>query len=261
MINGANLFYPEQFGIGSESTHDTILLGLVASAPYLCSAVFSCWLTYVEGPLVPLHPARDSRETRSSLGSCVALSKTRPKADGGFSSLPQLPPQQVLWSPWRHLHHDVLRRCRLHLGASRLANLRASVASLADFVSSFPLRVPSSTRGGTSLSLACSSESESAPRVRLSPFLPPKSPRPGFAASSPCSGRPGPLSVRSSSFPQLPVHSERSRGRERRRAGAAAAALSSNSQANFPARFQASASAPSRRSFSRRFPTSLALLA
>ncbi|TNY21256.1 sugar transporter-domain-containing protein [Rhodotorula diobovata] len=46
VINGANLFYPEQFGIGSESTHDTILLGLVASAPYLCSAVFSCWLTY-----------------------------------------------------------------------------------------------------------------------------------------------------------------------------------------------------------------------
>ncbi|BGP41910.1 hypothetical protein JCM10449v2_005905 [Rhodotorula kratochvilovae] len=46
VINGANLFYPRQFGIGGESTHDTVLLGLVASAPYLCSAVFSCWLTY-----------------------------------------------------------------------------------------------------------------------------------------------------------------------------------------------------------------------
>ncbi|GJN92908.1 hypothetical protein Rhopal_005949-T1 [Rhodotorula paludigena] len=32
--------------IGSDSTRDTLLLGLVASAPYLCSAVFSCWLTY-----------------------------------------------------------------------------------------------------------------------------------------------------------------------------------------------------------------------
>ncbi|GAA6064231.1 hypothetical protein JCM10212_000378 [Sporobolomyces blumeae] len=46
VINGANLFYPEQFGIGSDSRHDTLLLGLVNSAPYLCSAVFSCWLTY-----------------------------------------------------------------------------------------------------------------------------------------------------------------------------------------------------------------------
>ncbi|GAA6014407.1 hypothetical protein JCM10207_005450 [Rhodosporidiobolus poonsookiae] len=48
VVNGANLFWPQQFGIGSESTHDTVLLGLVNSAPYLCSAVFSCWLT---GPL------------------------------------------------------------------------------------------------------------------------------------------------------------------------------------------------------------------
>ncbi|GAA5874477.1 hypothetical protein JCM8547_007372 [Rhodosporidiobolus lusitaniae] len=46
VINGANLFYPDQFGIGGDSTKDTLLLGLVASAPYLCSAVFSCWLTY-----------------------------------------------------------------------------------------------------------------------------------------------------------------------------------------------------------------------
>ncbi|GAA6033836.1 hypothetical protein JCM8097_000365 [Rhodosporidiobolus ruineniae] len=46
VINGANLFYPDQFGIGGDSTRDTLLLGLVASAPYLCSAVFSCWLTY-----------------------------------------------------------------------------------------------------------------------------------------------------------------------------------------------------------------------
>ncbi|GAA5825491.1 hypothetical protein JCM11251_007009 [Rhodosporidiobolus azoricus] len=46
VINGANLFYPRQFGIGSDSIRDTCLLGLVASAPYLCSAVFSCWLTY-----------------------------------------------------------------------------------------------------------------------------------------------------------------------------------------------------------------------
>ncbi|GAA5934240.1 sugar porter family MFS transporter [Sporobolomyces koalae] len=46
VINGANLFYPEQFGIGSDTKHDTLLVGLVNAAPYLCSAVFSCWLTY-----------------------------------------------------------------------------------------------------------------------------------------------------------------------------------------------------------------------
>ncbi|GAA5881040.1 hypothetical protein JCM16303_004647 [Sporobolomyces ruberrimus] len=46
VINGANLFYPEQFGIGSDSQRDTLLVGLVNAAPYLCSAVFSCWLTY-----------------------------------------------------------------------------------------------------------------------------------------------------------------------------------------------------------------------
>lgn len=33
-------------GIGGDTRHDTILVGLVNSAPYLCSAVFSCWLTY-----------------------------------------------------------------------------------------------------------------------------------------------------------------------------------------------------------------------
>ncbi|GAA5960456.1 hypothetical protein JCM21900_003602 [Sporobolomyces salmonicolor] len=46
VINGANLFYPDQFGIGTHSQRDTLLVGLVNSAPYLCSAVCSCWLTY-----------------------------------------------------------------------------------------------------------------------------------------------------------------------------------------------------------------------
>ncbi|GAA6035276.1 hypothetical protein NBRC10512_004673 [Rhodotorula toruloides] len=65
VINGANLYYPKQFGkppvaesdtwsrspphpagIGAKTRHDTILVGLVNAAPYLCSAVFSCWLTY-----------------------------------------------------------------------------------------------------------------------------------------------------------------------------------------------------------------------
>ncbi|BGP33902.1 hypothetical protein JCM10296v2_005710 [Rhodotorula toruloides] len=36
----------ETVRIGAETRHDTILVGLVNAAPYLCSAVFSCWLTY-----------------------------------------------------------------------------------------------------------------------------------------------------------------------------------------------------------------------
>ncbi|GJN92927.1 hypothetical protein Rhopal_005970-T1 [Rhodotorula paludigena] len=46
VINGANLYWPEQFGIGSSSTSDTLLLGLVASSPYLCASLLACWLTH-----------------------------------------------------------------------------------------------------------------------------------------------------------------------------------------------------------------------
>ncbi|CAK5263294.1 unnamed protein product [Mycena citricolor] len=45
VINGAQIIYPSQFGIGSGSQHDSWLVGLVNSAPYLCCAVISCWLT------------------------------------------------------------------------------------------------------------------------------------------------------------------------------------------------------------------------
>ncbi|KAJ7214873.1 hypothetical protein GGX14DRAFT_609597 [Mycena pura] len=48
VINGAQIIYPSQFGIGGTSQHDTWLVGLVNSAPYMCSALISCWLT---GPL------------------------------------------------------------------------------------------------------------------------------------------------------------------------------------------------------------------
>ncbi|KAK9452060.1 uncharacterized protein V1518DRAFT_49370 [Limtongia smithiae] len=45
VINGANLFFPSQFGIGSDSGRDTWLVGLVNSAPYLCCAVAGCWVS------------------------------------------------------------------------------------------------------------------------------------------------------------------------------------------------------------------------
>ncbi|KAJ6628160.1 hypothetical protein B0H10DRAFT_1991661 [Mycena sp. CBHHK59/15] len=45
VINGAQIIYPAQFGIGSTSQHDTWLVGLVNSAPYLCCAFIGCWLT------------------------------------------------------------------------------------------------------------------------------------------------------------------------------------------------------------------------
>ncbi|KAE9371619.1 hypothetical protein N431DRAFT_467788 [Stipitochalara longipes BDJ] len=43
--NGANLSFPSVFGIGSNSTHDTLLVGLVNSAPYIASAFLGCWLS------------------------------------------------------------------------------------------------------------------------------------------------------------------------------------------------------------------------
>ncbi|KIM32015.1 hypothetical protein M408DRAFT_21182 [Serendipita vermifera MAFF 305830] len=51
VINGANLFWPEQFGIDTKdpdpvkADRDQWLLGIVASAPYLCCAILGCWLT------------------------------------------------------------------------------------------------------------------------------------------------------------------------------------------------------------------------
>jgi MFS family permease len=43
--NGANLSFPTVFGIGSNSTNDTLLVGLVNSAPYIASAFLGCWLS------------------------------------------------------------------------------------------------------------------------------------------------------------------------------------------------------------------------
>ena len=43
--NGANLSMPKFFGIGSTSVHDTLLLGLVNSGPYIGSAFVGCWLS------------------------------------------------------------------------------------------------------------------------------------------------------------------------------------------------------------------------
>lgn len=43
--NGANLSFPEVFGIGSHSLHDTMLVGLVNSSPYIASAFIGCWVS------------------------------------------------------------------------------------------------------------------------------------------------------------------------------------------------------------------------
>jgi sugar porter (SP) family MFS transporter len=46
VVNGAQLFYAPQFGIGDKNnSRQTWLLGLVNSAPYLCCAFVGCWLT------------------------------------------------------------------------------------------------------------------------------------------------------------------------------------------------------------------------
>lgn len=47
VINGAQIIYPKQFGIGDpNSKRDSWLIGLINSAPYLCCATISCWLTH-----------------------------------------------------------------------------------------------------------------------------------------------------------------------------------------------------------------------
>ncbi|KAL2163599.1 hypothetical protein VTH06DRAFT_5657, partial [Thermothelomyces fergusii] len=43
--NGANIFFPDVYGIGSDSTHDTILVGLLNAGPYIGSAFIGCWLS------------------------------------------------------------------------------------------------------------------------------------------------------------------------------------------------------------------------
>ncbi|KIJ12349.1 L-arabinose isomerase [Paxillus involutus ATCC 200175] len=46
VINGAQIIYPRQFGLGDPtSQRDSWLIGLINSAPYLCCATISCWLT------------------------------------------------------------------------------------------------------------------------------------------------------------------------------------------------------------------------
>ncbi|KAG1760994.1 hypothetical protein EDD22DRAFT_898726 [Suillus occidentalis] len=47
VINGAQILYPTQFGIGDpNSKRDSWLVGLINSAPYLCCATISCWMTH-----------------------------------------------------------------------------------------------------------------------------------------------------------------------------------------------------------------------
>ncbi|KAI0900253.1 hypothetical protein F4806DRAFT_491144 [Annulohypoxylon nitens] len=43
--NGANLTFPAQFGIGGDTDHDVLLVGLINSAPYIGSALIGCWLS------------------------------------------------------------------------------------------------------------------------------------------------------------------------------------------------------------------------
>ncbi|KAI1097793.1 hypothetical protein F4804DRAFT_151211 [Jackrogersella minutella] len=43
--NGATIFFPDYYGIGSHSTRDRILVGLVNSGPYIGSAFIGCWLS------------------------------------------------------------------------------------------------------------------------------------------------------------------------------------------------------------------------
>ena len=43
--NGANLHFPQVFGIHRNTIHDKMLVGLVNAAPYIGTALFGCWLS------------------------------------------------------------------------------------------------------------------------------------------------------------------------------------------------------------------------
>ncbi|KAK3951295.1 hypothetical protein QBC32DRAFT_215339 [Pseudoneurospora amorphoporcata] len=43
--NGANLFFPEYYGIGGDSARERILVGLINAGPYIGSAFIGCWLS------------------------------------------------------------------------------------------------------------------------------------------------------------------------------------------------------------------------
>ncbi|KAG9235481.1 hypothetical protein BJ875DRAFT_494998 [Amylocarpus encephaloides] len=46
VVNGAQIFYAPQFGIGDKgSSRDSWLVGLTNGAPYLCCAFIGCWMT------------------------------------------------------------------------------------------------------------------------------------------------------------------------------------------------------------------------
>ncbi|KAK8131603.1 metabolite transport protein YfiG [Apiospora sp. TS-2023a] len=44
-MNGANLYFPKEFGIGSSDFEDTLLVGLINSAIYLSTALIGAWLS------------------------------------------------------------------------------------------------------------------------------------------------------------------------------------------------------------------------
>ncbi|KIX00751.1 uncharacterized protein Z518_09816 [Rhinocladiella mackenziei CBS 650.93] len=44
-MNGANLYFPRAFGIGSKSKHDTFIVGLINSGIYLSTGVLGAWLS------------------------------------------------------------------------------------------------------------------------------------------------------------------------------------------------------------------------
>ncbi|KFY23847.1 hypothetical protein V493_05595 [Pseudogymnoascus sp. VKM F-4281 (FW-2241)] len=45
VVNGAQIFYKQHFGIGEKDPRSTWLVGLLNSGPYLCCAILGCWLT------------------------------------------------------------------------------------------------------------------------------------------------------------------------------------------------------------------------
>lgn len=44
-MNGANLYFPKQFNIGTDSSHDTLIVGLINSGMYISIGVLGAWIS------------------------------------------------------------------------------------------------------------------------------------------------------------------------------------------------------------------------
>lgn len=125
--NGANIFFPTEYGIGSDSTRDTLILGLVNAGPYLGSAY-----VFARPPILPSYTTNHSTvclaagflilstttsvvavSSSSLLTSASGLSSARPLVTIGSSSSSTVFSWVSEWEPRRPPSPFTLLKTRL----------------------------------------------------------------------------------------------------------------------------------------------------